>query len=102
MAPTTDVLQEYGAARFLGLEALDHDAEVAAEGDLLAALLPSPEEVPRPRRNCGLAGRGHAHLMDAPTMIFEKWEKMTRESIVHCWVKSTVLPTSMNASLVAA
>lgn len=101
MAPTTDVLMEYGPARLPGLEALDHEADVAAAGPLLAALLPAPEDVPRPRRNCGLAGRGHAHLKDASTMIFEEWEKMTREALVHCWVKSTVLPVSMAASLVS-
>lgn len=101
MAPATDVLQQYGTARLAALEALDDEADVAAEDALLAAVLPPPENVPRPRRNCGLAGRGHAHLMDASTIIFEEWEKMTIEAIVHCWVKSSFLPVSMNASLVS-
>eukprot|EP00170_Pyropia_yezoensis_P000526 contig_2669_g527 len=99
VAPATDVLQEHGTARLAALEALDDEADVAAEDALLAAVLFPPENVPRPRRNCGLAGRGHAHLVDASTIIFEEWEKMTREAIVHCWVKSSVLPVSINASL---
>eukprot|EP00168_Porphyra_purpurea_P010995 TRINITY_DN2757_c0_g1_i1.p1 TRINITY_DN2757_c0_g1~~TRINITY_DN2757_c0_g1_i1.p1 ORF type:complete len:274 (-),score=18.50 TRINITY_DN2757_c0_g1_i1:171-992(-) len=88
--PTTDVLQEYGAARLAGLGAMDDAADAAAQTNLLAALLPPPDQGPRPQRNCGLAGRGQAHLMDAATFVFEEWEKVTQESIVHCWVKSTV------------
>lgn len=87
VAPATDVLQEYGTARLAALEALDDEADVAAEDALLAAVLAPPENVLSPRRNCGLAGRGRAHLMDASTIIFEEWEKMTREAIVHCWVE---------------
>lgn len=59
-------------ARCSRLAALGHDADVAAEVDLFAAVLTSPEDVPRPRRNCSLAGRGHANVMDASTMISEE------------------------------
>ena len=80
---------------------MDDEADAAAQTELLIALLPQPDQGPRPRRNCGLAGRGQAHLMDAATFIFEEWEQVTRESIVHRWVKSTILPASMNASVVS-
>ena len=100
MSPTTDVLQEYEASRIAGLEVMDNEADAAAQTELLIALLPPPDQGPGLRRNCELAGRGQAHLMDAATFTFEEWEQVTRESIVHCWVKSTILPASMNASVV--
>ena len=37
--------------------------------------------------------------MDAATFVFEKWEKETREPVMHCWVKSIVLPESVTASV---
>jgi len=80
---------------------MDEDADAEAQASLLAAVLPPPDQEPRPARNCGLAGRGQAHLLDAATFISEEWDKVTGESIVHCWVKSTILPVSMNASVVA-
>jgi len=39
--------------------------------------------------------------MDAATLICEEWEKVSRESIAHCWVKSSVLPMAMSASVVS-
>jgi len=48
-----------------------------------------------------LAGRGQAHLLDAASLISEERDKVTSESIVHYWVKSTILPVSMSASVVA-
>jgi len=80
---------------------MDEDADAQAQASLLAAVLPPPDKEPRPARNCGMAGRGQAHLLDAATFISEDCDKVTSESIVHCWVKSTILPVSMNASVVA-
>jgi len=88
--PTTEVPQKYGAPRMAGLEVMDDKADAAAQTELLIALLPPPDQGPRPRRNCGLTGCGQAHLMDAATFIFEEWEQVARELIVHCWVKSTI------------
>jgi len=99
--PTTDVLQEYGSARMAGLEVMDDEADAAARTELLIALLPRPDQGPCPQRNCGLAVRDQAHLMNAATFIFEEREQGTRESISHCWVRSTILPASMNASAVS-
>jgi len=40
--------------------------------------------------------------LDAATLIAEKWEKAISTSILHCWVKSTILPVPMSASLAAS
>jgi len=69
--PVVDVLQVYGAPRSAALDAPDDAADEAAQEGLLAALLPPPDETPRPARNCGLAGLGNAHLRDAATLIAE-------------------------------
>jgi len=94
-------LQEYGAPRLVGIEFMDEETDVQAQASLLAAVYPPQDQEPRPARNCGLAGRGQAHLLDAATFISEEWDKLTGESIVHCSVKSTILPASMNASVAA-
>jgi len=99
--PTANVLQEFGASRLAGLEVTDEEADAEAHVGLLPAVLPLPDQEPRPARNCGQAGNGQAHLLDAATLISEEWDKVTSESIVHCWVKSTILHVSMNASVVA-
>ena len=99
--PTTYVLQEFGAPRLAGLEVMDEESDAEAQASLLAAVFPPPDHEPRPARNCGLAGHGQAHLLVSATCISEEWDKVTSESIVHCWVKSTILPVSMNASVVA-
>ena len=92
----------YGAPRSAALEAPEDAADAAAQQGLLAALLPPPSQTPRPARNCGLAGRGSAHLLDAATLIAEELEKLTSTSILRCWVKSTILPVAMSASLAAS
>jgi len=99
--PSTKVLQEHGPPRSAQPEVMDDAADAAARTDLLAALLPPPDQRPRPQRNCGLAGRGQANLMDAASLICEEWEKVSRESIVHCSVKSSGLPLAMSASVVS-
>ena len=73
-----------------------------AQQGLLAALLPPTDPTPRPARNCGLAGRGAAHLLDAATLIAEEWEKVTQTSVLHCWLKSNIPPVAMSASLTAS
>jgi len=80
---------------------MDEEADAEAQASLLAAVLPPSDQEPRPARNCGLAGHGQAHLLDAATFISEEWDNVTSESIVHCWVKWTILPISMNSSVVA-
>jgi len=82
--PAVNVLQVYGAPRSAALEAPDDVADAAAQQGLFAALLPPPDPTPRPARNCGLAGRGAAHLLDAATLIAEEWEKVTPTSVLHC------------------
>jgi len=96
------VLQEYGAPRSAAFDAPDDAADEAAHEGLLAALLPPPDETPRPARNCGLAGLGNPHLRDAGTLIVEEWAKVTPTTILHCWVKSTILPVPMTATLVSS
>jgi len=80
---------------------MDEDADAQAHASLLAAVLRPPDQEPPPARNCGLAGGGQAHLLDAAIFISEEWDRVTSESSVHCWVKSTILPVYMNASVVA-
>jgi len=80
---------------------MDEETDVQAQASLLAAIYPPQDQEPRPARNCGLAGRGQAHLLYAATFIIEEWDKLSGEAIVHCSVKSTILPASMNASVVA-
>lgn len=75
-------------------------AEVQAK--LLAALLPPPEVEVQPTRICGVAGRSKAHLLDAARLIDKEWEATSASSIVHCWVKSTILPPLMSALLMWA
>ena len=101
-APSVGVLRVYGAPLSAALDTPDDAADAAAQQGLLAALLPPPNQTPRPERNCGLAGRGSAHLLDAATLIGEAWEKVTSTSILYCWVKSTILPVAMSASLAAS
>jgi len=79
---------------------LNDESDATARPDLFSALLPTPGQEPCPRRNCGLAGRGQADLKDAAKFILEEWVNVSREAIVHCWVKSSVFPASMNASMV--
>ena len=100
--PAVNVLQVYGAPRSAALEAPHDAADASAQQGLLAALLPPPDPTPRPARNCGLAGRGAAHLLDAATLIAEGWEKVTPTSVFHCWLKSNILPVVMSASLTAS
>jgi len=50
------VLQVYGAPRSAALDALNDAADKATPERLCAALLPSPDETPRPARNCDLSG----------------------------------------------
>jgi len=97
-APSVDDLRVHGAPRSAALEASDDAADAAAQRGLLAALLPPLNQKPLPARNCGLAGRGSAHLLDTATLIAEEWEKVTSTSIWHCWVKSTILPVAMSTS----
>ena len=73
-----------------------------AQQGLLAALLPPTDPTPRPARNCGLAGRGAAHLLDAATLIAEEWEKVTQTSVLHCWLKSNIPLVATSASLTAS
>jgi len=40
--------------------------------------------------------------LDAATLIAEEWEKVTSTSILHCWVKSTILPVAMSSALAAS
>jgi len=82
--PAVKLLQVYGAPRLAALEAPDDAADAAAQQGHLAALLPPPDPTPGPARNCGLAGRGAAHLLDAATLIAEEWEKVTPTSVLHC------------------
>jgi len=100
--PDVDVLQVYGAPRSAAFDAPDDAADEAAHEGLLAALLPPPDETQRPARNCSLAGLGNPHLRDAATVIVEEWEKVTPTTILHCWVKSTILPVPMTATLVSS
>ena len=95
-APSVDVLRVYGAPRSAALEAPDDAADAAAQQGLLRSLLPPPSQTPRPVRDCGLAGRGSAHLLDAATLIVEEWEKVTSTSALHCWVKSTILAVAVS------
>lgn len=98
-------MRSYGPARVPTQEVADETASDAADAeiqaDLIAAVLPPAGPHVRRGRNCGLAGRGSAHLLDAARLIQEEWGAMTPASIVHCWVKSTILPLSMSAVVVS-
>jgi len=72
------VLQVYGASRSAALEAPDAAADAAAHQGLLAALL------------------------DAATLVAKEWEKVTPTSVLHCCLKSSILPLAMSASLTAS
>jgi len=100
--PDVAVPQVYGFPRSAALDAPDVAADEAAQEGLLAALLPPLDEMPRPSRNCGLSGLGNAHLRDVATLIAEEWEKVTPTTILHYWVKSTILPVPMTTTLVSS
>jgi len=98
---STGVLQEHGPPYSALPEVMDDADDAAARTDPLAALLPPPDQRPRPQRNCGVAWHCHANLKDAANLICEEWEKVSRESIAHCWVMSSVFPMAMSASVVS-
>jgi len=77
-APAVNVLQVCGASRSATLEAPDDAADAAAHQGLPAA------------------------LMDAATLVAKEWEKVTPNSVLHCWLKSNFLPLAMSASLTAS
>jgi len=101
-APSVDVLRVHGAPRSAALEAPDDAADAAVQQGVLRSLLPLPSQTPRPVRDCGLAGRGSAHLLDAATLIVEEWETVTSTSTLHCWVKSTILLAAVSAFFAAS
>jgi len=101
-ALSVDVLWVYGAPRSAALQAPDNAADAAAQQGQLAALLPPPNQTPHPARNCGLVGRGSAHLLNPATLIAEEWEKVMSTSTLHCWVKSAILSVAMSACLAAS
>jgi len=100
--PAVNVLQVYGVPRSAALEAPDDAADAVAQQSLLTPLLPPPDATQRPARKSVLAGRSAAHLLDAATLIAEEWEKVTPTSVLHCWLKSDILPVAMSASLPAS
>jgi len=94
--PTTDVFLVYGELRLPALEVVDDAADVATQADLLATVLSSPDQAPRPARNSVLSGCSQAHLMNAATLYQEEWEKVMSASCAPCWLKSTILHDAMS------
>lgn len=90
---------EFGAARVRSDEVENELTTVAMNNELYAALLPIPEVETLTLRNCGLAGGGHAHLRDAATFVKEEWDNMCASSILHCWIKSDILPVMMATNM---
>jgi len=101
-APAVNVLKVYGALRSAEMEAMDEAADAAAQKGLLVALLPPLDATPLRARNSGLAGRSASHLPEAATLIAEEWEQVTATPVLHCWLKSSILPVAMSASLTAS
>lgn len=96
----------YGPAREAALEdiaVVETDTRCAeVQAKCIGAILPLAEVEAQAARNCGLAGRGNAHLLDAARLIHEEWDAVSASSIVQCWVKSTIIPPVMSALLVSA